>query len=94
MVAKCNISDRDLVTIVSATVEALWQDPQKLAISRSTVCRQKFREGRVQIIKNRFENSDLQGAAVHWDGKLIPHILNKENVEGLAILISRGHEEL
>ena len=42
---RCNISDRDAVTIVSATVEALGQDPQKLAISWSTVrlCRHKFR---------------------------------------------------
>ena len=77
---RCNISDRDAVRIVSATAEALGQDPQQLAISRSTVRnrRQKFREERVQIIKNRFQNSDLQGAILHWDGELLPDILKKK----------------
>lgn len=92
---RCNISDRDAIRIVSATAEALGQDPQKLAISRSTfrVRRQKFREKRVHIIKKRFKNVDLQGAVLHWDGKLLPNILSKENVERLAVLISCGDEE-
>lgn len=92
---RCNISDRDAVRIVSATAEALGQDPQQLAISRSTVRnrRQKFRKERVQIIKNRFQNSDLQGAVLHWDGKLLPDISKKANVERLAVLISCGDEE-
>ena len=36
---------------------------------------------------------DFQGAVVHWDSKLLSHILKKENVERLAILISFGEEE-
>lgn len=40
-------------------------------------------------------NSDLKGAVVHWDWKLLPHILNKENAEfrEKCVLISCGDEE-
>ena len=95
MLDRCNISNRDAVRIISAAAEALGQDPLHLEVSKSTVRvrRQKFREKRVQIINNRFENLDLTGAVLHWDGKLLPHILNKENVERLAVLISCSDEE-
>ena len=35
----------------------------------------------------------IQGAVIHWDSKLLSHILKKENVERLAILISCGDQE-
>ncbi|ESO06019.1 hypothetical protein HELRODRAFT_160132 [Helobdella robusta] len=35
----------------------------------------------------------LEGAVVHWGGKLLPDMLNKENVERVAVLISCGEEE-
>ncbi|ESO06037.1 hypothetical protein HELRODRAFT_160152 [Helobdella robusta] len=36
---------------------------------------------------------ELEGAVVHWGGKLLPDMLNKENVERVAVLISCGEEE-
>ena len=33
---RCNVSDRDSVTIISPTAEALGHDIQKLTVTRST----------------------------------------------------------
>ena len=55
--------------------------------------RQEFRKKRTKLIQQRFINSDLEGAVTHWDGKLIPDILNRENVERVAVLISCREEE-
>lgn len=95
MLDRCNISDRDAVRIIAATAEALDHDPQNLVVSRSSIRlrRQQFRQQRTMLIRSRFRNSDLEGAVVHWDGKLLPDVLSKENVERLAILISCGDEE-
>jgi len=52
-----------------------------------------YRTSRAGKIKDRFQNSELEGAVLHWDGKPLPNLLQKENVERLAILISNGDEE-
>jgi len=77
---RCSISDRDAIRIVSATAEALGHDSHNLIVSRSAIRlrRQQFRKQRDKLIQNRFNNSDLEGAAVHWDEKLLPDILNKK----------------
>ena len=91
----CEISDGDAVRIISATTKALGHVIQKLTIGRFTewARRQKFREWRTQISKNRLTYIDFQGAIVHWDSKLLSHLLKNENVEKLAILISCGDKE-
>uniref|UniRef100_A0A8D8XNF0 Uncharacterized protein n=1 Tax=Cacopsylla melanoneura TaxID=428564 RepID=A0A8D8XNF0_9HEMI len=92
---RCKVSDRDAVRVLFSTAEALGHDAQDLLISKSTVRRrrQKFREERFQVIKDKFKNSDLENAVLHWDGKLLPAVLNKDLVERLAILVSSGDEE-
>lgn len=92
---RCNISDRDAVRIIAATAEALGYDPQNLVVSRSSIRlrRQRFRQQRTKLIRSRFKNSDLECAVVHWDGKLMPDVLSKKNVDRLAILITCGDEE-
>ena len=52
-----------------------------------------FRNQRAQKIKERFKKSDLEGTVVHWDGKLLPKLLQKEYAERLAILVSKGDDE-
>ncbi|KAG8193947.1 hypothetical protein JTE90_011497 [Oedothorax gibbosus] len=91
---RCNVSDRDAVRIIAAAAEALDANLQELSLSRTTVRarRQKFREQRANIIKNRFQNSDFSNAVLHWDGKLVSHSSNKD-AERLAVLISCGDEE-
>ena len=54
---------------------------------------QEFRKEGAKLIQQRFTNADLKGAVVHWDGKLLPDIFNKENVERVAVLNSCGEEE-
>ncbi|KAG8196027.1 hypothetical protein JTE90_028997 [Oedothorax gibbosus] len=90
----CNVSVRDAVRIIAAAAEALDANLQELSLSRTTVRarRQKFREQRANIIKNRFQNSDFSTAVLHWDGKLVSHSSNKD-AERLAVLISCGDEE-
>ena len=64
-------------------------------MSRSIVRlrRQEFRKERTKLIQQRFISSDLEGTVVHWGRKLLPDILNKENVKRVAVLISCGEEE-
>lgn len=92
---RCNISNRDALRVIIATSEALGFNSLGLILNRETIRlrRQKFRQQWVELIKDRFTNSDLEGAVVHWDGKLLPDILGKEVVERLAVLISCGPEE-
>ena len=62
-------------------------------MSRSIIClrRQEFRKERTKLIQQRFISSE--GTVVHWGGKLLLDILNKENVKRVAVLISCGEEE-
>ncbi|KAG8179731.1 hypothetical protein JTE90_006636 [Oedothorax gibbosus] len=57
LLGRCNVSDRDAVRIIAAAAEALDANLQELSLSRTTVRarRQKFRERRANIIKNRFK---------------------------------------
>ena len=92
---RCNISDRNAVRIIAATAEGLNYDIEKLVLSRSAIRdrRLMYRSSRTKKIKDRFKNSDLVGAVLHWDGKLLPSLRQKESDERLAILVSSGDEE-
>lgn len=92
---RCNISDRNAVRIIFATAESLGSKVEELALSRSTIRKRRmfFRIQRAKKIKQRFKNSNLDGIVVHWDGKLLPKILQKECVERLAIIVSKGDDE-
>lgn len=92
---RCNISDRNAMRILFATAEALDVNTEEIILSRSTIRRRRnsFRQQRADKIKNKFQNKKLEGTVVHWDGKMLPNILKKENVERLAILVSNGEEE-
>ena len=81
----CAISDRDAARITSATIESLGHDSQQFIVSRSVTHLhwQEFGKERIKLLQQRFINSDLEGA-VHWDGKLLPDILNKENVDNCS----------
>lgn len=94
---RCNISDRHAVRIVFATAESLGCNVDEIAVSRSTVRKRRilFRNQRAEKIKKRFKASNLEGTVVHWDGKLLPNLLQKECAERLAIVVSKGnHEQL
>lgn len=44
-------------------------------------------------LKNEFENTNLDGLTVHCDGKLLPVLTSKENVDRLPIVITCSETE-
>ncbi|XP_018802869.1 PREDICTED: uncharacterized protein LOC108977586 [Bactrocera latifrons] len=92
---RCKISDRNAVRIILATAESLGCNVEDFTLSRSALRKRRisFRSQRAQKIKARFKNLDLEGIVVHWDGKLLPNLLQKKCAERLAILVSKGDYE-
>lgn len=92
---RCNISDRNAMRILLATAEALNCNTDELVLSRSTIRNRRimYRKIRAEKIKERFQMADFKNVVLHWDGKLLPNLLQKENVERLAILVSSGDEQ-
>lgn len=94
---RCKVTDRNAVMILSATIEALELNPIDYIISRSALRsrRQEFREKYTEEMHKRLSIPDEEPLVVHWDGKLLPQLLNNENCERLAILVSYdGKEQL
>ncbi|XP_049316692.1 uncharacterized protein LOC125779392 [Bactrocera dorsalis] len=89
---RCKISDRNAVRIIFATAESLGCNVEEFALSRSALRKRRisFRSQRAQKIKTRFKNLDLEGIVVHWDGKLLANLFQKECAERLAALVSKG----
>lgn len=92
---KCKLSDRDSVHILMATAEALGLNTKDLVINRSSIrrYRQKLREERALAIKSNHKELQLEFAVVHWDGKLLPEISEKEKVDRLPVIISGNGKE-
>lgn len=92
---RCNISDRNAMRVIYTAAEAFSVNTSNIFLSRSTIRNQRqfLRQQRAEKIKNRFKNKELEGTVVHWDGKLLPSLTKKENVDRLAILVSNGGEE-
>ncbi|XP_039969058.1 uncharacterized protein LOC126764097 [Bactrocera neohumeralis] len=95
LVDRCKICDRNAVRIIFSTAESLDCNVEESALSRSALRKRRisFRSQRAQKIKARFKNLDLEGIVVHWNGKLLPNLLQKECAERLAILVSKGDYE-
>ncbi|GBP79248.1 hypothetical protein EVAR_87343_1 [Eumeta japonica] len=87
------ITDREAMRLIIPLSAALGCNPASLPISRSSIrrARKKARTEYNSNIKKKFDiDSPL---VVHWDGKLMPDITGKKNVERLLILVS-GHQAL
>ena len=87
------LSDRAAMMIVCESIRALGQDPEVLALNRSTIQRErhKHRESAAAGIKEAFKpNTAL---TVHWDGKLMLDLTGKEKVDRLPILVSTMGEK-
>lgn len=80
-------TDRNAWHIIVAVASALGHDADQVP-SHSTIRRYRI-EGRKQIANDLKQN--LQTASslvVHWDGKMLPDIVDKIKVDRLPILIS------
>ncbi|XP_050531470.1 uncharacterized protein LOC126900072 [Daktulosphaira vitifoliae] len=86
---QCKISDRDAVHLIISTAEALGNNVSKLIINRSTIRRGRlfFSERKVNDIK-KIKFLDKNSLVLHWDGKLLPGIINRAKVDRLPILVS------
>lgn len=77
---RCQLSIRDSVFILQATIEALGYNTDEYPISKSSIHRIRTakRKERVEAIKIDFKNEVPDIVTVHWDGKLLP-TLNARN---------------
>ena len=92
---KCKISERDAVHILIANIQVLGLDVQEFIIKRSSIHfhREKIREEKATEIKKHFKNTNLEAAVVHWDGKLLPALTDKEIVDRLPVILSNCDSE-
>ena len=93
---RCQLSIRDSVYILQATVEALGFDFDDYPINKSSIprIRTQMRRDRAESIKSDFQNNVPEVVTVHWDGKLLPGLnVRSSKEERLPILISFGEKE-
>lgn len=93
---RCQLSVRDSVYILEATVEALGLSADNFPINKSSIqrIRTKARKIRAEAIKIDFQNNSPEVVTVHWDGKLLPALNQiKCTEERLPIIITFGNKE-
>lgn len=94
---KCKVSDRNAVHIIIAAAEALGYDVDDLIINRSSIHRHRedLRKKYAMNLRKELGKTDIQAITVHWDGKLLPAITNKETVDRLPVVATfSGNEKL
>lgn len=99
---RCKVSDRDAVFIITAICQSLIDinlldvDINSLIINRSSIRRhrQTLRESKSIKIKKHFQDLKLSSIVVHWDGKLLPNLLNTETVHRLPVIITSEDKEI
>lgn len=93
---RCQLSIRDSVYILQATVEALGLNIDEYPINKSSIqrIRTKKRKERAESIKIDFNNDVPEVVTVHWDGKLLPAVnIRNSKEERLPIVITFGNRE-
>lgn len=92
---KCKVSDRNAVHLIISIAQALNIDVNTLTINRTSIriCREKLRKVRAATVKEIFQNTELNAAVLHWDGKLMRKLLQHKVTDRLPVLISDGNIE-
>lgn len=93
---RCQLSMRDSMFILEATIEALGHSSEDFSISKSSIQRIRTtkRKDRAEAIKRNFQNQMPDVVTIHWDRKLIPALdSRKSKEERLPIVISYGSQE-
>lgn len=94
---KCKVSDRDAVRNITATVQALHHNLEDLIINRTSIrrCRKRLRVEHAAKLRTEFKVCELDAVTIHWDGKMLPILMGKEQPERLPVILScRGMEQL
>ncbi|KAG8223811.1 hypothetical protein J437_LFUL003697 [Ladona fulva] len=87
---RCQLSMRDSVFILEATIETLEYNSDEFPISKSSIqrIRTEKRKERAEAIKANFQNDVPEVVTIHWDGKLLPALnAPKSKEERLPIVI-------
>lgn len=93
---RCQLTIRDSMFILEATLEALGHTSEDFSISKSTIqrIRSTRRKDRAEAIKRNFQDKVPDVVTIHWDGKLFPALdSRKSKEERLPIVISYGSQE-
>lgn len=85
---RTKVSDRQAAFILTEAAKSLGANAEEYNINRSSIKlkRQIHREMFAQSVKDKFD-PDIR-LTVHWDGKLIPALSGKYNVDRLPVLVS------
>lgn len=91
----CNISYRESVRLTSALASAMGVDPQNLVLNKSSFhqIRSNLRQKMAEKIKLLFNETAVDAAVIHWDGKLIPDSMTGGRIERLPVLITCNGQE-
>ena len=93
---RCQLSVRDSVFIIEATIEALGHNTDDFSIRKSLIhrIRTEMRRERAEAIKVIFQNNIPDEVTVHWNGKLFMALdSRKSKEERLPIVISYDDNE-
>lgn len=93
---RCQLTMRDAVFIIEATIEALGHNTDEFPISKSSMqrVRTEKRKERAEAIKVNFQNQVPDTVTVHWDGKLLPALDSRKfKEERLPIVITYDDKE-
>ncbi|GBM53129.1 hypothetical protein AVEN_191319-1 [Araneus ventricosus] len=90
---RCELSMRDSVFIIEATIDALGCNTDEFPISKSSIQRirtEKLKE-RAENVKIDFQNKVPDVVTLHWDLKLLPALSARKSIEErFPIVISYG----
>jgi hypothetical protein len=87
---KCKLSDRDAANLLTAVAESFQIDCSKFIINRPAIkrSREHFRKQISESIKSNFTNTHLDYVVLHWDSKLLPDLMSKENINRLPVIVT------
>ena len=85
---RTKLSDRKAAFVLTETAKSLGHDEKELNINRSSIHsqRESYRVNFARSAQDKFDPT--VSLTVHWDGKLIPPLTDKEKVDRLAVLVT------
>lgn len=85
---RTKMTDRMAPFVLAETARSLGHDPAELNISRSSIkrMRERHRQEGWEELRAAFQRH--QPCIVHWDGKLLPSLLDAENVDRLPVIVT------
>lgn len=88
----CKVSDRKAVHLIAAIAEALFIDLRTLILNKTSIrlYRQQVRQAKALVIKAVFQSTELKALVLHWDGKLLFDLVQREMTDRMPVIVSDG----